>query len=128
MLCLPQLLDNFDEELSKLTDKYGAFWAFSNTQFSEKSVKGVQYVNMGAGLVCPKDNAKALNKGIETLSEQAIKIDLEQNGVEAIIKRELDNHECYWSGDIEDCVHALAGYGITIEQIADVFHGRSLKH
>ena len=53
----------------------------------------------------------------------AVKQDIEENGIEKIIKRELGNYECYYTGEIEDAVEALEDYGITHEQVSNVFRG-----
>ena len=49
-----------------------------------------------------------------------------ENGLVAIIKRELSNYECYYTGEIEDAVDTLEDYGITYEQVLKVFKGESL--
>tara|TARA_A100001201_G_C3911597_1_gene147885 strand:- start:73 stop:270 length:198 start_codon:yes stop_codon:yes gene_type:complete len=50
-----------------------------------------------------------------------IKEDLEENGKEAIIIRELENHECWYVGNIEDAVKKLKDYPITEDDINHVF-------
>lgn len=102
-------------------EKAGAFFAFSNSQFDEKKVEGVKYYNMGAGLICPKDTAKQLLADLDAIQASGIKQDLAENGKEGVIKRELNNHECYYTMDITDCVDKLKDYGITAEEILAVF-------
>lgn len=57
---MKHLTDYTQEAQTKLFDECGAFFAFGTEQFNEKRVGGVVYYNMGAGLVCPKENAKKL--------------------------------------------------------------------
>lgn len=106
--------------------KHGAFFAFSGSQFNENKIEGVKYADCGHGLICPKDNADALIKELDEINKNGIKQDIEENGIEKIIKRELGNYECYYTGEIDDAVEALEDYGITREQILTVFKGGSL--
>ena len=43
--------------LTPILEANGAFFAFSQSQFDEQKKEGVIYVSMGAGLICPKENA-----------------------------------------------------------------------
>ncbi|MFX4240133.1 DUF7659 family protein [Aliarcobacter butzleri] len=106
--------------------KHGAFFAFSASQFNENKIEGVKYADCGHGLICPKENVKALLKELDEINQNGIKQDIEENGIEKIIKRELGNYECYYTGEIDDAVEALEDYGITQEQILKVFQGGSL--
>jgi len=97
--------------------KHGAFFAFSNKQFDEKKKAGVTYVRMGAGLLCPKDNAAKLDAKLDAVYKEGVAADVAENGIDAIISRELANHECYYSGDWTDAAEALDAYGVTEEQL-----------
>ncbi|MCP3921309.1 MAG: hypothetical protein GY714_01860 [Desulfobacterales bacterium] len=118
------LSDYIEEAQTKLFNDMGAFFAFSNSQLEEKREKDVIYVSCGAGLIAPKCNAKELMDGLNKIAEQGIEQDIKENGIKAIIERELNNHECYYTGDIEDCVDKLADYPITQQQIAEHFYGK----
>ena len=58
---------------------------------------------------------------LDKIHEAGVKQDLAENGKDGVIKRELGNYECYYTGDIETCVDALKSYGITEEEIRVVF-------
>ena len=116
-----------EEATTKLLKENGAFFAFSNDQFNKAKKEGVKYLSMGMGLICPKENCKTVHEGLREIQKAGIKQDLEENDKEAIIKRELSNHECYYTGDIEDCVDALKGYDITTEEIIKVYRGERLE-
>lgn len=60
-----------DEKISKVLDDNQAFFAFSTKQFEEAKKPDIKYVSMGAGLICPKENARKLN----TELNEAIKLD-----------------------------------------------------
>ena len=120
-------LNNYtDKAISAVLEKHGAYFAFSKKQFEEKQVEGVKYVTDGSGMVCPKENYEQLVKEMLEIYEEGVKQDIAENGLTAIVKRELANYECYYTNDIEDAVDALESYGITHEQVLTVFKGGSL--
>ncbi|RZD19758.1 BglII/BstYI family type II restriction endonuclease [Pseudoalteromonas sp. MEBiC 03485] len=105
-----------------LFERLGAFFAFGKEQFNQKRKEGVEYVLIkGMGLICPKEHAEELGKGLADITKQGIALDLEQNGKDKIIERELWNYECFYQCDISDCVDALTSYPITREEIQTVF-------
>ena len=120
------LNDYTSDKISAVLEKHGAYFAFSKKQFEEKQVEGVKYVTDGSGMVCPKENYEQLVKEMLEIYEEGVKQDIAENGLTAIIKRELANYECYYTNDIEDAVDALESYGITHEQVLTVFKGGSL--
>lgn len=99
----------------------GAFFAFSNQQFAKAKQQGIEYVSIGAGLICPPDKAKQLINRLATINKEGIKQDIEDNGKDAIIRRELFNYECFYSGDIMDCVENLTEYGYCFDDIHQVY-------
>jgi len=113
-------LSNYIEsKQTELFNSTGAFFAFSDKQFNEGRAPGpIKYVSLGAGMICPKSNVKALLRGLSRINEEGIKADIAENGIKAIIHRELANHECQISMDISDAVDKLADYpGITEETV-----------
>lgn len=119
-----KMLSNYTQEAqSTLFDSLGAFFAFSDAQFNQSRKDGVNYCSLGNGLIVPKENAKALVNGLESISKKGIESDLAENGRKAIIRRELFNYECFYTNDISDCVDALSDYGIEREEIrAEYLH------
>lgn len=107
--------------MTKALSEAGAFYAFSNKQFDEARVEGVDYVQLGSGLICPVDNAKMLREAMDRVYEEGVQQDLAENGKKAIILRELANHEVCITGDIHDAVIAVAGHGITKEEVEAEF-------
>ncbi|MFA0423363.1 hypothetical protein AB4562_15225 [Vibrio sp. 10N.222.54.A1] len=100
----------------------GAFFAFSNKQFDEAKKEGVKYASLGMGLICPVDNAKQLMTRLDSIAQEGIAKDIEENGKKAIIRRELFNHECFYTNDICDCIEKLEGYGISYDEVYEVFN------
>ena len=120
------LNDYTSDKISAVLEKHGAFFAFSNAQFEEKRVEGVEYVRNLNGMVMPKESKFQLIKEMNEIYAEGVKQDIAENGLTTIVKRELSNYECYYTGDIEDAVEALEDYGVTHEQVLTVFQGGSL--
>lgn len=116
------LNDYTQEETTKAFEKAGAFFAFSDKQFEEKKKEGIKYMSCGAGLICPELTAKQLMKDLDDVEKNGIKQDLEENGPEKIIARELRNHEAFYTGDISSTMDALDGYGFSKEKIVEVYN------
>lgn len=106
-------------------EKAGAFFAFSTKQFEEKKVAGVTYVNGPAGMICRKDSIDTLLAELKTIYEESIQQDIAENGLNAIIRRELNNHEAYYTGDIESTADALEDYPVTTDDILAVFRNKN---
>lgn len=121
------LQDYIEDKQSQLFNDLGAFWAFNNQQFDESKKANTKYSNIGCGLVCPTKNAEKLIEGLEAISKEGRKQDLEENGKKEIIKRELYNYECFVSWDLEIVVNSLKAYSISEEEITEVFHAEVEK-
>ncbi len=109
------------DRISEAMEKHGAFFAFSNSQYDEQAIKGMYYVSLGMGLICPKGKQKQLTEDMNSASNNIIKEDLKKNGKKKIIHRELANHEASYTYSIEQTVEALEGYGITREEVQAEF-------
>lgn len=114
---------------TELLNKLGAFFAFSQKQFDEQKKEGVVYISVsGLGVIAPKDNAQELVDGLGNIHKLGIQQDIAENGIENIIKRELNNHEAYYTWSINDTVDALSAYGITREQVREIFNQEKVTH
>ena len=116
------LSDYQENAQTRLFNKTGAFFAFSNKQFDEAKKEGIKYVSMGAGLICPEPYVKEMIETLDSIYRGAIKKDLKENGKEAIIKRELYNYECFYTGNISTAVENLDPYGFTEEEIRVIYN------
>ncbi|KKL95013.1 hypothetical protein LCGC14_1858860 [marine sediment metagenome] len=116
------LQDYREKEQTKLFEETGTFFAFSKDQFNEqKEKKYFPYLNCGAGMMCPKINFDTLMDGLKLIREESVKQDIEENGIPAIIKRELNNHECFYTGSIKDAVRALKPYEVDIKEVQTIY-------
>jgi len=111
-----------EQAMTNLLNTHGAFFAFNNSQFDERKQDGVKYAALGAGLICPKSNIAALVDGIDNITTEAAKVDIQENGIDQIIWRELANHEAQITMCIDSTHSALRHYpGITRETISAIF-------
>lgn len=114
------LQDYQEEKQTALFNETGAFFAFSLSQLNEAKKEGVKYVSLGGGLICPKENVEKLDTGLETIYREAIAQDIAENGDEAIIKRELYNHESFYDWDFSRAMEVLKPYKFPKEVIQKV--------
>lgn len=115
------LNDYTQEKQTALFNEAGAFFAFSNEQFDQQKKEGVNYVSLGFGFIAPEENAKMIVEKLDAITKEAITQDIEENGKESIIRRELFNHECFYTNDIMDCVEKLSEYGYSYDDIYSVY-------
>tara|TARA_Y100000816_G_scaffold159357_2_gene113914 strand:- start:1962 stop:2363 length:402 start_codon:yes stop_codon:yes gene_type:complete len=122
MKYLSQIMEN---RQSELWEKKKVFFAFNKKQFEEGMEKHYltsndKIVNMGQGMFCPSENVEDVINQMDNIYKESIKEDMKQ-GKDKVILRELSNHECFWTGDITDCVEKLENYPITEEEILKVY-------
>ncbi len=116
------LSDYMQDAQTKLFEETGSFFAFGDKQFAESKVDGVKYTQLGAGLLCPVENAAKVQNNLDSIYTEGIKQDLAENGVKKIIWRELSNHECQISYDYTEVIDILKDYGITADDIEKEWH------
>ena len=59
-----------EDKIGLVLKNNGAFCAFGTKQFDEQKKEGVKYISMGAGLICPKENADKLNKELNHICKE----------------------------------------------------------
>ncbi|GBL02423.1 hypothetical protein VH1709_contig00120-0004, partial [Vibrio harveyi] len=121
-ITMKYLSDYTSEKQTRAFDEFGAFFAFSNEQFAAAKKEGIKYVSLGFGMIVPESNASALVEKLDEIQKDAIAQDIAENGIKAIIRRELFNHECFYTNDICDCVEKLEGYNVSYDEVYEVFN------
>jgi len=121
------LKDYIQDKQTQLFEETNTIFAFSNKQFEEQQKEGVTYVNCGRGMLCDERYVKKLIDGLSKIHKEGIKEDIKENGLEKIILRELNNHEAYYTCEIDDTYESLKPYGITEEQIWTMFRNKKAK-
>ena len=108
-----------DDEVSEILNAHYAFFAFSNSQFSEKAVRIFKYVALGAGLYAPVQHAETLVDKINAVYDKAAKKVQSEKSKKDRIWYELANHECQITGEYQDALSALSIFDdITEEDVA----------
>jgi len=111
-------LSHYTEDAqTKAFERFGAFFAFSTEQFNKQKKDGVKYASMYAGLIAPVYNVANLMHALGTIQQAGMNADIAENGIKAIIHRELGNYECQIVGNYDDVLDVLKPYGITHDQI-----------
>ena len=112
------LQDYQEARQTELFNRLGTFFAFSTKQFNEAKKEGTKYINMGAGMLTPAGTEKELIDTLELIHNEAMAQDIKENGITGIIRRELYNHEAFYTGGINSTCEALEPYKeITKEMI-----------
>ena len=123
------LRDYLEAEQTRIFDEYGLFFAFNKKQLEDGRAKviekglledGEKLASLGSGAFVPEKNTKIALKKLNIAYKKAIEQDVKENGLSAIIRRELDNHEFAVTWDIEDTYEALSNYpNITRDRILE---------
>lgn len=116
------LSDYTEQNITELLKKYNGFFAFSQKQFDEQKKKDIKYVSRNNGLIHEVGKSKDFDKEFSKIINEARKQDLKENGKEGIIKRELSNYECYYTGDVTEACNALKDYNINHEEVLKIFN------
>jgi hypothetical protein len=119
---------NIKKEKEKMTTELfkecGVFFAFSDKQFEENKTplkEGEKYVSIGGGGYLPKGKVDAFMKGMKAINSYGKQKVKKGNLQESEILYELQNHECFYTGDISDVVDLFEGT-YTVKQIRDVYN------
>jgi len=117
-----------EDKINLLFTKYNAFFAFSKEQFEKQKKENIEYVSRGAGLYHEAGKSKEFDVDYQLAIKEAIEQDLKENGREAIIERELQNYECYYTYDINEAVIKLSDYDITYDEVRAIFNKNKYKN
>lgn len=102
-----ELKRELDANRNELLTKSGFFAAFSQEQFEKNKTplkEGDKYVDIGGGCFMPKSNYEAFKISNNALDE-AFNSEIKNNNLEEDeILYQLENHECFYIGEIDDVV------------------------
>lgn len=122
-MTLNEIREKRQNDTDNLFSKLGVFWAFSNQQFIENKTplqQDEKYIDIGGGGFIPKHNVSAMLDGMKEIGETFKKEVKEHKQREANILYELNNHECFYTGDIENAIEPL-GEDYNKEEIQAVY-------
>lgn len=121
-----------DNDINELMTQCSVFWAFSNSQFEEGKAKiglqqGEKLVDIGAGGFMPLKNKDMYINSMKRIYEEFKNAMQDPEARIAHIKYELDNHEAYYTRNVESTLEAL-GDEFTRKEVLAVFDGRNKKN
>lgn len=113
------LNDYIEESTKGLSDKHKIFFAFNDEQF----IEGANKYNLnrddvrggGSGIYGTLKGLKGYYKDFSGAHDKAVTQDIKDNGLDAIIQRELMNYEAHLSYDLINVKNVLSWYKITDE-------------
>ncbi len=118
------------KKVDDLLNEKKVFFAFSKEQFEEGKTpleEGENYVKIGGGGYMPKNGAKNFWDEMQNIelwfNEKMKDPELRRDN----IKYELENHEAYYTGEIEATAEAL-GDDYTPEEIRKVYREERQNH
>lgn len=118
-----------ENKVSELINKCSMFFAFSDEQFHKNKTplqEGEKYVSIGAGAYMPKGQVDNYLNGIKEI-EKWYKATVKNNKARREnIVYELNNHEAFYTHEIEDTLDAL-GSDYTAEEVMQVFREECKK-
>lgn len=123
MKTISELKKERENKHSELFEKCGVFFAFSNEQFNENKTMledGEKYVSIGAGGYLPKGKLNQFSEGMKAIGNWFKDEVKNQKLRKAHILYELQNHECFYTGDYSDALESL-GNSYTKEEVLEVF-------
>lgn len=113
-----------EKKVTELMEKCGLFFAFNDEQFNENKTpleQGEKYVHIGAGGYMPKSKVALFESEMKKINSWKAKEVKKSKQEETEILYELNNYECFYTGDIEDALPALLP-NYSIEKITAVFN------
>lgn len=117
----------FQAKMSEVLERNKVFFAFSELQLmeglAEIQEKRENITGVGMGGFLPKEN---LTKYLDEMLEASgwFNNEVKKLNANEVIRYELNNYECYYTGDIEDAMGVLKNYGLTRDQVLTVFHNK----
>lgn len=123
MKTIQEIQNEQKDKLSKIFEDLGIFFAFTQTRFNEMKQDGVTYVDGGYGMIIPKDNAQKWKERFDEYSKEG-EIEYSTNvPMNEYIKYELNNHECFYTGDYSEALGAVQAYypDCTIDDVRAVY-------
>lgn len=113
------------QQTNQLITDCKVFFAFSKDQFEKNKTElkeGEKYVSIGMGGYMPKSYVEQFREGNKRIAKE--KTDAMRSAKaeqkESIILYELDNHEAFYTYELEDTINALHGV-FSYEEVKAVF-------
>lgn len=121
-MTIQEIKQQQSERMSKILKDNNIFFAFSNKQFEENKTPlkdGEKYASLFGGGFIPSSNLEAYKKQTNDLNEWFFNSIKENNLIESHILYELQNHEAFYTYDIEEAFNSLP---YSKEEVQKVFN------
>lgn len=126
---LQELKKQKEDKITQLIKDVRMFFAFSTQQFQENKTEkeeSEKYVHIGVGAYLPKSQVENYISGIENINKW-YKATIKGNKLrKQEIAYQLNNYECYYTGDISDALEAL-GSEYTEAEVMAVYRENHAK-
>lgn len=100
--------EDYQKQYNDAFHKTGVFWAFGHEQFDEnkthKDAPDNEYIAVGAGGYIHKDDKLKLDNFYRVTAPALKKDFVSKIDMDDLIKYELNNHECYYTGEYDEVV------------------------
>lgn len=119
-----------ENKVSELIKNCSMFFAFSDEQFTKNKTPlqpGEKYVSAGAGAYLPKGQVDNYLNGMKAIRDWRKSIIKDNKLRKENILYELNNHEAFYTGEIEDTLDAL-GDNYTAKEVWEVYHQNRKKY
>lgn len=121
--------ENYTNKYNEELEKAGLFFAFGQDQFEkyrtyrDETLDTNNYISVGMGGYIHKNDKEKLDKFFQEIAPKLKAEFLSKVKREDLILYELDNHECFYTGDIEDTYLGLKYYydDLTEEEVCEVY-------
>lgn len=124
MKTIQEIKKEKEVKVSELITACSMFFAFSTEQFNESKTplqEGEKYVHIGMGAYLPKGKVKVYISGLEAIGKW-YRAEVKANKArKQNIAYELNNHEAFYTNDIEDTMRTL-GSDYTHAEVQKVFN------
>lgn len=114
MVIFEEIKKEYDDTYNKELNKTGVFWAFSNDQFNEnkthKDALDNEYIHVGIGGYIHKSNKEKFDDFKKNIVPKLKKDFISKINMDDLIRFELNNHECYYTGDFSEVIDIVNSY------------------
>lgn len=125
-----ELKKEYQDKLTVLSNSVGLFWAFNREQLVEGMKKNPsqtkKYTSIGMGGYLPSSNIDEFIAGQKTLNKWFKEAKKQVKKEEAILY-ELNNYECFYTGEIDNAYDVLSDT-YTREEIQAVYRKYQAKY
>lgn len=106
--------DQYTKKYTEELKNTGIFWAFGREQFEDnkthKDAPDNEYLSVFSGGYIHKSNSSKLDNFFKNIVPKLKKEFTDNIKIEDLIKYELINHECYYTGDFSDVLDIIKDY------------------